>query len=129
MSEVTLPLAEPAATGMRVLWVGFRPHRDQFAGEVVRRRARDPHGRERSRPQGAGEVHQLVVPGAAGEHGGVLLGRALDDDLLHLADPGAVVGERRAVDDDLESGEAVGDLVRVDEVLGVAAASVPGLGL
>src|SRR4051794_708055 len=71
-----------------------RPGRDldQLTPEEVRRGTGDQHIGERAGGEGrvTGEVHQLVLPGAAGEDIGVLAARALDEHLLGAADAGLV---------------------------------------
>ena len=105
---------------MRRLCAGPASTSTSRAGEVVRRGGGDlapdvgPGG---DRP-GRGEVDELVLPGAAGEHRRVALARPLDEELLDAPDAGPVLGQRAALDDDLQAGEALGDDGRIDEPVG-----------
>ena len=82
---------QPARTGMRT--------RAGLAPQPVRRRAGDAHRMPGAGRGVGGEVHQLVLPGAAREHGRVLLRRSVDEHLLDAADPRLVVLERVPLDE------------------------------
>src|SRR3954452_17630159 len=84
---------------------------DQLAGEVVRSRPRDArHGEGAGRDRvDAAEVHELVLPSAAGEDVGVLAAAPLDDHLFEATDASLVLCQRAALDDDAQPLEAFGD--------------------
>ena len=64
-----------------------RRHRDELAAEEVRTGGRDADVGERPRGQPhAGEVDELVLPGACARDRLVALARSLDEDLLDAAD-------------------------------------------
>src|SRR5690606_26593908 len=75
--------------------------RDELAVQVVRRAGGDAHVGERAGADRCGrrEVHELVLAGAPGEHAGVALAWAFDDDLLDAPDTGGVLAPGGALDD------------------------------
>ncbi len=92
---------------------GPRRHRLQLARQVVGwppvtvTRAKEPAGGT-GRP-GAGEVDQLALAGAPGQHGRVPPADALHQHLLGPPDPGLVAGQRGAIHHRPEPLEALGD--------------------
>ena len=62
------------------------------------------------------EVQQLPLAGARRQHGGVAPAHAFDKHFLAAPDTGLVPGQGRAVDDRLESFEALGDDLGRDEL-------------
>ncbi len=63
------------------------------------------------------EVHELPLAGARRQHGGVAPAHTLDEHLLAAPDTSLVPGQGRAVDDRLESVEALGDDLGRDELV------------
>ena len=99
---------------------------EQFAEQVVARRARDPNIGVCAGAQAlAGrQVDQLVLPGASGDLVGFPLGGTLDQDLLRPTDAGLVTMRRRSAQNPMESLEAVD----TDGVLHELVLPIGGLG-